>query len=162
MEDRKDSMRIKGVYERQLRARFIAILMLFGALFTLNGWGQADRGTISGTVVDPTGLAVSGVEISITESATGASYPGVITNDTGAYNIINLPLGKYSLLFQKQGFKQYNRNGITVSAAQQAKVDIKLQVGGSSETVTVTANATVVDSTTATEATSLQIGRAHV
>src|ERR1022692_2948620 len=144
MEDRKVAMRSKGVFERQLRATFIAILMIFGALFTVNGWGQADRGAISGTVVDPTGLPVSGVEISIIESATGASYPGAITNDTGAYNIINLPLGKYSLSFKRQGFKQYNRNGVTVSAAQQAKVDIMLLVGGSSETVTVTANAAVV------------------
>jgi hypothetical protein len=141
--------------KRHLTIALIAILMLFTGLLSPNGWGQTDRGSISGTVVDPTGAVVTGVQVSITDSVTKVGYSGSTTNDHGAYQILNLPIGKYSLVFKREGFKQYDRNGITVSASQEAKVDVKLQVGGISETVTVNSDAAVLDSYTATEATSV-------
>src|ERR1035437_4780315 len=149
------SKRNRVPIERHFPIALIAILVLFAGLSCPYGWGQSDRGSISGTVVDPTGAVVSGVQVSITDSATGVDYPGSTTNDRGIYQIVNLPIGKYSLVFKREGFKQYDRNGITVSASQEAKVDVKLQVGGISETVTVNSDAAVLDSYTATEATSV-------
>jgi hypothetical protein len=152
MDARGNNTRIK----RHLTVALTSILMLIGGLFSLNGWGQADRGSISGTLTDSTGAVIPGAQVSVTESATGVGYSGGTTNDHGAYQIVNLPIGKYSLVFKKEGFKQFDRNGITVSASQEAKVDVKLQVGGTSETVTVTSDAAVLDSYTGTESTSVQ------
>src|SRR5208283_1221462 len=149
------TQRLKTQINTQVRIVFITILMLTGGLFSLKAWGQSDRGSITGTVVDPTGAAVVGVEVSIAGSLTGTSYPGATTNENGFYRIINLPIGHYWLSFKKEGFKLYDRKGITVSVAQDVKLDVKLQVGGNTESITVTADAEMLNSTIATEATTL-------
>ena len=140
---------------RHLRIALIAILVLFAGFNSRNSWGQTDRGSISGTVLDPTGAAVGGVQVTIIDSVTKVQYSGSITNDRGVYEILNLPVGKYSLAYKRDGFKQVDRNGITVSAAQQVQVDVRLSVGAASETVTVTGDAAVMDTSTGTESTSV-------
>ena len=111
---------------------------------------------ISGVVADATGAVLPGVRVSVTDTSTGVDYSGSATNDRGVYQIVNLPVGKYSLMFRMEGFKQYEREGVTVSASQEAKVDVNLQVGGTSATVTVTSDAAALDSYTSTEATSVE------
>ena len=100
MDARGNNTRIK----RHLTVALTSILILIGGLFSLNCWGQADRGSISGTVTDSTGAVIPGAQVSVTESATGVGYSGGTTNDHGAYQIVNLPIGKYSLVFKKDGF----------------------------------------------------------
>ena len=140
---------------KDLRIGHIAVLMLFVGMISPNSWGQTDRGSISGTVVDPTGAAVTGVQVTIFDSVTNVQYTGSITNDSGVYEILNLPVGNYSLVFKKAGFNQVDRKGITVSAAQHVKADVDLKVGATSETVTVTGDAAVMDTSTGTESTSV-------
>jgi hypothetical protein len=140
---------------RLITAALIAFLLVSASLLSPKGWAQADRGSISGTVVDPTGLPVKGVQVSITELVKGVSYTGSTTDDRGVYRIINLPIGTYSLSFKATGFKQYDQTGITLVAAQDARVDVKLQVGSVIETVTVTTDADLIDTYSATEATTV-------
>jgi hypothetical protein len=142
--------------KRPLTIVLMTMLMLFGGAFSPNGWGQADRGSISGTVTDSTGAVIADAQVSITDSATGVRFSGGNTNDNGVYQLLNLPVGKYTLAFERVGFKRYDRSGVTISASQQVKVDVKLQIGSITETVTVTSDAAVLDTYTGTESTTVQ------
>src|ERR1700678_3796344 len=103
-------------------------------------FAQGDRGTITGTVSDPTGAVVPNANIQITNSDTSAVYK-VATTNTGNYTLANLPVGNYVLIVEAQGFKKFERPGLVVQVAETERVDAVLQVGSSSETVTVRAEA---------------------
>ena len=81
-------------------------------------WAQVDRGSITGTVNDPTGAALPGVVVTLVEMQTGVAYEGDTTNGLGIYRVLNLPVGQYALTFSKDGFKTYERTGVTVSMSQ--------------------------------------------
>ncbi len=102
--------------------------------------GQADRGTITGTVADPAGAVVAGAAIEAKNVATGVAYQAAST-PTGNYTIVQLPAGVYDLSVTVPGFKKFERQGITVEVAQTLRIDVPLEVGGATETVTVQADA---------------------
>src|ERR1700722_3571617 len=106
----------------------------------LAAFAQGDRGTITGTVTDPTGAIVPNANIQITNSDTAASYK-VGTSSTGNYTLANLPAGSYVLTVDAAGFKKYERPGLVVQVAETIRVDAVLQVGASTDTVTVNAEA---------------------
>jgi hypothetical protein len=106
----------------------------------LAAFAQGDRGTITGTVTDPTGAIVPNANIQITNSDTAASYK-VGTSSTGNYTLANLPAGSYVLTVDAAGFKKYERPGLVVQVAETVRVDAVLQVGASTDTVTVSAEA---------------------
>ena len=109
-------------------------------IFTLAAFAQGDRGTITGTVTDPTGAVVPNASIQVTNSETSAVYQ-VATTSTGNYTLANLPVGTYVLTVDAQGFKKLNRPGLVVQVAETVRVDAVLEVGSSTETVTVNAEA---------------------
>ena len=109
---------------------------------------QTIRGTITGTVSDTTGGVVPGVTVTVTNRSTGISATAVTARD-GSFTIPLLPPGVYDAGVEQQGFKKYVREGITVQIAQSTRLDVMLQVGAMSEAVQVTAEATLVRSTTA-------------
>jgi hypothetical protein len=125
-------------------------LLLGGAL-----WAQVNRGTITGTVKDMTGAIVPDVTINVTNVETGSKYVG-ITNELGIYSVLDLPIGNYSVQFSRQGFKSFERSGITLAGAQVAKIDTTLEVGGVSETVKVTDDAPLLETQTATAGTRMK------
>ncbi len=100
-------------------------------------FAQQDRGTFTGTVTDPSGGAIPGVMITIKNINTGAVYNSE-TNEVGQYTVPNLPIGQYSLTFESPGFKQTVRDGLTLQIAQIARVDVMLEIGATTESVTVT------------------------
>ena len=101
---------------------------------------QSGRGTITGTVADPAGAVIPGVTIELKNINTGAVYQ-TVSSSTGNYTFGQLPVGKYQLSSSVSGFKQFSQTGITVLSAQTLRLDIKLEVGDISETVTVSADA---------------------
>jgi hypothetical protein len=109
--------------------------------------GQVDRGTINGTITDPSGASIEGVEVTATQLDTGVST-SANTNTNGFYSILNQPVGRYSLRIEKSGFRQVERDGITLSVLQVAQINITLSVGATSDTVTVTDNAPIIDTET--------------
>jgi hypothetical protein len=115
----------------------IAALFL---ICTFGAFAQGDRGTITGTVSDPTGAVVPNANIQITNSDTSAVYK-VATTNTGNYTLANLPVGTYVLSVDAPGFKKFDRPGIIVQVAQTLRVDALLEVGSSADTVTVNAEA---------------------
>ncbi len=104
---------------------------------------QGDRGTITGTVVDPAGAVVANAAIQIRNLGTAAIYPSA-TSETGNYTVGQLPVGNYELQVTAPGFKTYNRNPLAVQVAQTIRVDVALEVGSAAESITVTDQATLL------------------
>ena len=121
-------------------------LLTTSALFAALAFGQGANGTITGTVTDPSGAVLSNAAVEVHSGATGQTYSAVSTN-TGNYTISQLPVGAYDLKVETSGFKVYNRQGLDLAAGQIMRIDVALEVGSTTESVTVTAD---------------EIGRAHV
>jgi hypothetical protein len=141
-----------------MRSLFVAAclelcLLLFAsaALFA-----QSDRGIITGTVTDTTGAVVANVSIEARQSETGAVFP-TTTTSTGNYTLTELPVGSYEVAATVPGFKKYVRSGITVQVAQTLRIDIALEVGTSSESVTVSAEASLLKTETGDVSTNVQV-----
>ena len=100
-------------------------------------FAQSDRGTITGTISDPAGAVVAGAAIEARNVATGAVYPAA-SSSTGNYTIAQLPAGNYVLNVTVTGFKKFVRQNLVVEVAETVRVDAVLEVGTSSESVTIT------------------------
>ena len=108
-------------------------------LFTLAAFGQGDRGSITGSITDPQGAATPNASIDVKNTATGEVFHGG-TSSTGNY-VIPVPAGNYEMTVTAQGFKKYVRSNLEVQVAEATRQDVKLDVGGVSETVNVTEQA---------------------
>ena len=115
-----------------MRLRVIAVGL---ALAALVAFGQTDRGSITGTILDPAGAVVPGAAISVKNSDTGAVFAGG-TSATGNY-VVSVPAGKYELTITVPGFKKYVRSNLSVIVATDTRQDVTLEVGAATETVTV-------------------------
>ena len=109
----------------------VGVLLLASAAFA-----QSDRGTITGTVLDPAGAVVPSASIAAKNGATGQEYT-VGSSSTGNYTLANLPAGAYELSVTASGFKKYIRPGLTVQVAETVRADVTLEVGAVNESVTV-------------------------
>src|SRR5580658_642096 len=101
---------------------------------------QALYGSIVGTVVDASGAVVPGAAVKATDTGTG-QVRETLTNDTGAYTFPTLVQGTYDVSVGKQGFETFIRQGVTVATDSVVRVDVKMTVGSTSESVTVSAQA---------------------
>ncbi len=127
----------------RLSLRLLCLLLCVWAAFA-----QSDRGTITGTVADPAGAVIANASVEVKNLQTGATYPGV-TTDTGNYTIPQVPVGTYEVDVAVPGFKKYVRSGITVATAQVARIDVVLEVGAATESVTIQADASLLKTETA-------------
>ena len=119
--------------------RSFAVSLCFAACLC----GQADRGSIAGTVTDPTGAVVANVAVTIVHDATNTASSG-LTTPNGTYAFFNLPVGAYTLKVEAAGFRRQEVKGIKVEVNQQSKVDVSLQVGELTQTVEVAAEASLI------------------
>jgi hypothetical protein len=103
-------------------------------------YGQTDRGTITGTISDPAGAVIPNATIEARNSEGGELFKAGSTG-TGNFTISQLPAGTYDLSVSVTGFKKYVRPGIVVPVAQTVRVDAALEVGASTDTITVNAEA---------------------
>jgi hypothetical protein len=122
--------------------KFINLSLMFTVLCCASVLclAQSDRGSVSGTVTDPTGSGIVGAKVTITNAAMGTQN-ATVTTGAGDYTIPELASGQYSVTVVAPGFTTLVRNGITVSVGEVARVDLKLGVGQSTATVTVTGDA---------------------
>ncbi len=118
-------------------------------LLAVSAFGQSITGTINGAVEDPSGARVGGATISALNQDTNVRYPASMTG-AGLYAIPDLPLGKYTLTVEANGFKKSVRMDLPVGADDRLRVDVRLELGGTSETVTVSSAAPLVESERAT------------
>ncbi|MGC2400230.1 MAG: carboxypeptidase-like regulatory domain-containing protein, partial [Acidobacteriaceae bacterium] len=101
---------------------------------------QLDRGSISGVVTDPSGSAIAGARVTVTNIAMGTQN-STVTTGSGAYTVPELAAGEYNVTVVATGFSTLIRNGITVSVGQTATINLQPTVGQATTSVTVTANA---------------------
>ena len=99
---------------------------------------------LSGAVTDESGGALPGVEVTVTQTDTGLNR-FVITNESGAYVFTNLPVGPYKLAAHLSGFSAFEQTGIVLAVGETRSVNVKLKIGALSETITVQADATLVE-----------------
>jgi hypothetical protein len=111
-------------------------------------------GTIAGTIIDPSGGVVPGVTVTLTSPAL-VTRRSAVTDSAGGYAFPSLPLGDYTVTFELTGFKKVVREGLTVTAARTLTIDVALEAGNLSETVTVVGGPPTVDVTNTNVATSI-------
>ena len=112
-----------------------AVLAIPLAMFS-----QEFRGTISGSVTDPTGAVIASAKVIVTEVQTGTKVD-TVSDSAGQYTAPFLAPGDYSIAVKMAGFKEFVRKGVHVGAGDHPVVDIRLQVGDTSQSIEVTADA---------------------
>ncbi|HUD98033.1 MAG TPA: TonB-dependent receptor [Bryobacteraceae bacterium] len=124
-----------------------AVCFSFALLFCFNGTGRAQQvfGSIVGTVTDPTGAAVNGAKVVITDVAKG-TQSDTTTNESGNYTKGQLIPGQYQVSIEASGFTKVVSNQITVQVDAVARFDVAMQVGNVSQEVEVTAAAPLLQS----------------
>ncbi len=124
----------------------LSMAVLLGAIlfgFSAPVMGQAVNATLLGTVTDASGAAVSNAKVTITETNTGITHTSQ-TNDSGNYVFPDLPPGRYTVIAEQSGFKRESRAGIDVIVNSTERVDLVLQPGNISETITVEAETPIL------------------
>jgi len=105
---------------------------------------QSGTGRIIGTVTDPQGAAIANAKVSATNVGTNVSW-NTQTNDQGGYQILDLPIGQYTVTVSLQGFSKIETQPQELSINQSLRVDLRLKVGTISEKVEVQSEATQVE-----------------
>ena len=116
-----------------MRARTFLAFVLLTAL-SLSA--QTFRGTILGTVTDPSGAVISGAQVTVKNTGTGLERTTQTSAD-GSYSIPELPIGTYSVRVTQQGFQTFVATGVTVDVATERRVDASLKTGEVSTKVEV-------------------------
>src|SRR5436309_15447891 len=119
------------------------------ALAGTTAWAQSTTAQISGTVKDQSGAVLPGVEITVTQTATGGKR-STVTNETGNYVLASLRLGPYMREASLPGFKAYVQTGIVLQVDASPTINVVLQIGQVSDQVEVQANASLVETLTTT------------
>ena len=109
---------------------------------------QSSTGTISGTIVDQNEAVIQGAQVTAAHTATGF-WRSAVSNSNGHYRLENLPTGTYELTVEAPNFSKYVQKGVTVDVSQNAVVNAALNAGFIGAVVTVTENASLLDTSTA-------------
>src|SRR5256884_3302224 len=120
----------------------VGVILLAGGLV----FGQNFSAAISGFVRDSTGAVIPGTTVTAKHTETGLTRT-VQTSEEGSYTMPSLPVGSYEVTAEKPGFRQQVRRGITLVVAQEAVVNLTLDVGDLVEKVTVTEETPIVNTT---------------
>jgi hypothetical protein len=128
---------------------FLAGILAATLLLTDNASGQYTTASLSGTVVDQTGAVVPDARITVQNTDTGFTQ-SVTSNSSGEYLFSRLPVGNYKLTAEKPGLTTYVQSGIQLDVSQAATQKITLSVGTVSQQVTISADASLVTSQSAT------------
>jgi hypothetical protein len=119
---------------------------------------QLTSGIISGTVTDQSGAAIPGANVTVKHVEMG-TVRGTLTGASGRYELSNLQPGSYEVTASSEGFQSSLRTGISLSVGRTAVVNHSLQVGSVAEQVTVTGEAPLIETTTATVAQLIDVER---
>src|SRR3989449_2183899 len=116
-------------------------------LLTVSVYGQTTNGSIQGTVTDSSGATLSRATVTARNLDTGLTN-STVTTDAGLYSLPNLPPGRYSVKVEATGLKKYEREGVTVQTGSTVSLDIEMQLGSVTETITVNADASQLETAT--------------
>lgn len=124
----------------------LAFAFLFLSVVSLSA--QEYRATVSGVITDPSGAVLPGTQVIITNVERNVEYKSV-TNDEGVYVIPFLNPGKYTLTAELSGFKKFIRTDIELKVSDKLRMDVRMELGGISETVNVSGQTATVETDTA-------------
>src|SRR5215467_1212764 len=146
---RRAEVRISVMRLRGLALYGLYLLGLSSCVVAITpcGFSQSTSATVNGTVTDQSGAVVSGAQIVLANIATGVWHTAP-TGSAGVYSLSNIPPGKYSARISKDGFATQERTDLNLQVNQTATLDFTLNIGPRSETATVVAHLSAVDSTT--------------
>lgn len=126
------------------------LLTTFISLMTATLWGQSTLGGVRGTVSDSSGAAIANVKVTLTNAGTGEPR-STLTNSSGSYDFSAVVPATYSISAEGASFKKFERSNVVVGTQQFLTVDVALQVGTLSESVTVTESVPLVESSNASQ-----------
>ena len=134
-------------------ARFRTTASLLGAalavlLFCPPSFSQVNSGRVLGAITDQTGGVIAGATVTITDVARGISRP-LMTDSAGEFNAPNLIPGTYTVRAEAKGFKATERQNVLVDVGQEVRIDLSLQPGEQTQTVTVTEAPPMINTTNA-------------
>src|SRR5580704_3057588 len=122
----------------------IALVLISAPLFS-----QGAQGTIQGGVFDQSGGAIAGAAVTVIDVARGVTQT-LTTDGAGRYVAVNLTPGTYTVRAGAKGFRTEEHSGVLVEVAQNIRVDLVLQPGEQTQTITVTAEVPAIDSSDST------------
>lgn len=130
---------IPGISSRK-QLMFPLVLASLAMVLAIPGSAQVLYGSLTGTVTDPSGAVVSGAKVEVVGAQTGVTSQAT-TDSAGIYRITTLLPGTYSVTISASGFANQATNNVIVSVNVTARVDAKLQVGQTTQNITVTTEA---------------------
>lgn len=141
---------------KRLRLRLLQVLAMCLAvtLFQVGSSAQVTTATLQGLVLDPSGAAIPGAEVSLLNEATGQELSGA-SSVAGEFAITFVPPGTYTVLLTAEGFKSTSVEGLQLATGQRANVNYTLEIGATTETVTVTGAAPLMNTVNAEQDISL-------
>ncbi len=121
----------------------ILLLVSLWACISLTAWAQVTVGSVTGVVTDPTGAVVPGAKVHLIDTNKGFTY-NAVTDSVGRYQIMDVPASNYKITVEAGGFKSVTQEGIILDVASKLAVDVKLQIGATTQTVEVVGAAPVL------------------
>ena len=146
---------------QRLPVAIAMVLMMLLCSTSTRLFAQASAGAsaqISGLVSDPAGAVVPGATVTATQTSTGSTRAAV-TGVDGSYVLPNLSVGPYKLQVVSSGFKTYDQTGIVLQVSDSVTVNIKLQIGSTSQSITVSADASMVNTESSSVSTVIENNR---
>src|SRR5260370_5277145 len=131
-----------------MKRLFLAVMIILGLGVAANA--QTFRGSINGTVTDPSGAVIPNATVKATESGTGIDHTTVTTSD-GRFAFQDIPLGFYKVTVSASGFPTYTVDRVEVVAGTIYTLPVKLTLQQTTTTVEVSAAAVTLDTTTQTQ-----------
>src|SRR5882762_8147072 len=123
--------------------RSICVVLVLAVLGASLAFSQAVSGSLVGTLTDSSGGVVVNAKVTITDRDTGFTRTAT-TNESGNYSFPDLPPGTYTVTAEQTGFKKVSRAGVDVIVNTTQRVDLVLQPGNISETITVEAETPIL------------------
>src|SRR4051812_32549626 len=133
---------LKGAFDMQRSGTVTACFILLSGLFS--AWAQETRGAVQGRVSDSTGGAIPGAQVKAVNTATGVELSAA-TNESGNYTLPYLLARVYRIEAQANGFKRSVRDGIELRINDRVDLNFELEVGQTTESIQVTADAPLLD-----------------
>ena len=122
---------------KKLQALLISVFLV---TFALTAVAQVENGQFAGIVTDPSGAAIANAKVTVINVGTNVTL-GAVTSSSGAYNVSQLPIGKYTVTVEAKGFRKSIRTDVTANAGVLTHLDFKMELGQATETVEVSGEA---------------------
>ena len=134
---------------------FKNIIWIFLLLFAVHASAQSYHGEVRGLVTDPSGSVLSGAKVTLIDEARKLTQEAV-SDSAGQYAFTRVDPSTYQIVVEASGFKRFSREGIVVGTQQSVTVDVVLSIGDTTQTVEVTADTPLLDTTSGSTSTALE------